>query len=854
MRFKNRAEFIEAESSEKLTMAHVHGKQRLYVFNGPSSLIYSKQVPYFVNRLKQNDNYFTRVGDLLSLTFQGQFYYDIKSSTLYFRPFSDLNPKTVEIIAEYRFFFSDVGINCTWNLQDVSEEVFYDGRIKAAPGYKHKIGIDQALTSLVGSGTLNLHASDGDLDSIFDKIIFENQSVVIYSWNRDLQPSEAKVIYRGRITNKTFNTEDISFTIKDPIFELLEPPANSVYSDSDNVNDSAKGQYKRLVYGRVDGLRCQSIDQIANGYALTGTLSAVADQTKIFGTGTQFLNEVLQDDEITVGTQTFTVERVISNTELDISDEPDFAFSGQPAVNKPNRGYEGKNRIFLSTEHECTQQTKTIVAVPQLNRIVLDNVDGLFPGDFITFQSTSERLEIKNTAPGNIVVLRQNMINRPTVGSNATRQPIQRVYINGRLIPAGKYTVNNSGSCGLTLSSDVEFSIAKIRTANFILNFTNGLREVTYTGGGEISLDEIFSPGDWIKPEDVTYTTYYKISYIDGNSIYLTQSFSNPTISDIAKYKSPDYVNDDSVISADILGKTVSGLANGVWISTVAQAERDLLSQIAISDINETSFTNGAVDGNQLVSIAIPENFNSKSLPQTKDIIDKLNKSISSSLTLDNDLKIKFQVLNAFTQAELPIITDFDVIDWNIKTVNGKGFNKAVAKYRFSDVNSSTLEQGNQIYTFESEFVNRYIETGKINELDLYLYNQNEAQISAHRNLYQNRLSVGTVTIKSDLRLENVEIGSVVIVDFNRMYKRFGDIDVRKKVMLVTGKTVTGEGTEFELSDLGNTFNTSSYITENTANEYSLATENEKLINGYITDNQGIVEDLEDTAGVHLIS
>lgn len=854
MRFTSRSEYIQSESSEKLTLVHVHGKQRLYVFSGPSSLVYSKTVPQFVYRLKQDDTYLTRVNSLAAIATPGQFYYDIKTSVLYTRLLDDTNPKEIELIVEYRFFYSDVGINCTWDLQTISEEVFYDGRIKSAPGYKHKIGIDQALTSLVGSGTLNLHASDGEMDGIYDKIIFENQSVVVYSWNRDLDPAEAKVIYRGRITNKSFNTEEVSFTIKDPIFELLEPPSNSVYSDIDNVNDSTKGQYKRLVYGRVDGLRCQSIDQIANGYALTGTISATNAEAKLFGSGTLFLSEVFQDDEITVGTQTFTVNAILSNTEIDISDEPLFAFTNQSATNKPERGYNEKNRIFLATEHVCTKQSKAIIAVPQLNRIVLSDVDGLFPGDFIEFEDTSERIEIKNTAPGNIVVLRQNMINRPAISSMAKRQPIQRVYINGRLIPSNKYTVNNISTCGLTLTDDVEFSITKVRTTPFQLNFTNGSRQITYTGGGDVSIEDTFQAGDWIKPEDVTYTTYFKISYINENDIWLTQNFTDSTISDLAKYKQPEYVDDDSIISVDILGKTENGQATGVWISTIAQAERDLLSQIAITEVNEQSFIDGAIDGNQLVSIAIPEGFSDKSLPTVKDVVDKLNKSISSSLTLDNDLKIKFQVLNAFTEEEITTITDFDVIDWNLKATNGKIFNKAIAKYRFTDVNPGTVTEGNQVYTFESEFVNRYIETGKVSELELYLYNTNEAQINAHRNIYQNRLSVSTIAIKSDLRLENVEIGNIIILDFERMYKRFGDAETRKKLMLITGKTVTGEGTEFELSDLGNTFNTSSYITENTADEYSLADENARLINGYITDNQGIVEDLEETAGVHLIS
>lgn len=854
MRFKTRSEFIQAQSSEKLTMVHVHGRQRLYVFSGPSSNVYSKVVPYFVSDLKQNDTYLTRVTSLVNVNSPGKFYYDIKSSVLYVRPLTDSDPKTVEMIVTYRFFYSEVGINCTWDLQDISDEVFYDGRIKASPGYKHKIGIDQALTSLIGSGTLSLQCSDGELDSIFDKIIFENQTINVYSWNRDLKPSEAKIIYRGRVTNKTFNTDTLSFTVKDPIFELLQTPSNDVYSNSDNVSNSVKGQYKRLVYGRVDGLRCQSIDQIGDGFPLTGTVSASPDQAKLFGTGTQFLTEVFQGDKITVDSLEFTVDAIISNTEIDISDEPDYGFAARPATNSPVRGLPSKNRTYLATQHVCTEQSKTIVEVPQLNRVVLNNTDGLFPGDFIEFVSTSERIEIKNTAPGNVVVLRQNMITRPTIGSLATRRPIQKVYIDGSIVPANEFTIDNSTSCGLSFSADVEFEIAPEKSTGYDLNFTNGSRLITYTGGGDIVISEQLSAGDWIKPNIPAYTTYYKISYIDNNDIYLVSNFLDTTVTDTADYKSPNYLSDDSVISVDILGKTVEGTASGAWISTIAQAERDLIEQIGLTEVNEASFTQGAIDGNQLVSIAIPESFSSKSLPTVKEIVDKLNKSISSSLTLDNDLKLKFQVLNSYTEDDILVINDFDVIDWSISATNGKIFNKIVAKYRFKDVGNDTLDSANNVYTFESEFVNRYIESGKLTEVSLYLYNTNEAQINAHRNLYQNRLSVSTLTVKTDLRLEGLEIGDIVIVDFERMYKRLGSTDVRKKVVLVTGKTVSGQSISFEMSDLGNTFNTSSYITSNAAPEYLLSSDDERLIYGYITDNQGIVEDLEETAGVHLIS
>jgi len=86
------------------------------------------------------------------------------------------------------------------------------------------------------------------------------------------------------------------------------------------------------------------------------------------------------------------------------------------------------------------------------------------------------------------------------------------------------------------------------------------------------------------------------------------------------------------------------------------------------------------------------------------------------------------------------------------------------------------------------------------------------------------------------------------------LYLRLGGDTSRKKIAIVVGKTVDGEKVSLELSDLGNTFSTSSVITPNTTNQFSSATEDEKLKYGFITDNQGIVNNDETTANIHLIS
>ncbi len=853
--FTDRTDYITAQTSEKLTLAHVHGRERLFIWNGPTADIFNRSVNHFVYELHQDLQKLTRVS-LLASVVEGTFFYDIPNGTLHARFFNDDDPSTFDAIVTYRFFYCNGAISTTWNLENIADQVAYEPRIMSAPGYKHKIGIDQALASLVGQGDLKLQGADGGLDETFDTLIFENQPVEIYSWNQDLDPSESQIIYRGLITNKSFDEDTVTFRIKDLIFNLLENPLLDAYTNADNVSTSVEGQYKRRIYGRVDGLRSQSIDQIADGVELTGTVSATANNINITGIATLFLTEVFQGDNIAIGTQEFTVESITSDTVLVVSDETEFAFSGQTAILSPERGTILKNRDFLCAGHICARVTKTITSVKQLNRVVLNDTEGLFAGDFLEFPDTGERLEIKTVAPGNIIVLVQNMINKPTVSTDAIRRPIQEVFIEGVRVAAADFTITNDtvNGCGLIFEDDVEFNLARARNTSVSFDFTNGSRTVTVVGTPDITLQDILRPRDFIKPNDNTYNTFFKISSVSETSLELIETFVDITIQDIAEVKSPNYIEDDSIISVNILGRTVDNTAEGQWIQTSAQAERDLIDDAGITAIDEQSFTDGAVDGSQLVSMAIPQVFTSKSLPNIKSLCDDFNKSINSSLTLNNELELKFKVLNVFTEAEFRVIRDQDVIKWSIKTTNGKTFRRAIARYRFTDTNRTTLEAGNKSIDFSSDFIEKYIGTNKSTELNLFIYEDFDANISAHRNIYYNRLSVATIKLTSDLRLEDLELGEIVLLDFDRLYIRFGDTETRKKLGIVIAKSVTGEEIQYEISDLGNTFNSSSYITDNAAPDFSTSDEDDKIRNGYITDSQGIVNDEEDTANTHLIS
>lgn len=850
MSINNRTDFINKTASEKIVLAHIHANSRLVVWTNYSGNIWQKSTSYFVNKLKVENTALTKVTTLGTVT-NGSFFYDSETSIVYTELSDSSDPNDSELICQYRLFYSNAPISASYDLSDTSNHVYYDGRITKNPTFSHKVGIEQQLSSVVGTGKLVLENTDGTLDEIYDTFIFENQDINVYSWNRNIPFSEAQIIYRGRVTNKGYSSNSVSFTLKDKLFDLLQSVPQTVYSDSDTVSDSVKGTYKRWVYGRVDGLKLQSVDQIADGYSITGTVSNVTDSIAVSGNGTNFLSELSPGDVLTISTLEVEIDTIISNTSLTLVESPDYPFSGLTATVVPLISTTSKNREYFVAEHATAKVQTTVSDVLQFNRIgVVDTLD-LSSGDIVQF-TTGDSIEIKSIAPNNVLVLRQNVTTLPTVGTTVTRESVQKVYIKGVKVPQSSYTVSNTSTdTRITFDSTVEFDIARNKNLNVDLTFTNVSRTVTTSS--ILDLRDIIKVRDFIRPTDITYTTYYEVLNVTESSLTLRTTFSDPTHTGSSEGKSPDYLTDTTIVSGDVLGRTVDGTPTGTWLKTGASIINDLLSEIGITDINASSFTTAETDASQLMSISIPTNPTS-TLTSTKSVVDKINKSIHGALTLDNSLDLKYKIFTAETTDTPTTVKDSDLKSWSVKATNGKTYRDSIIKYRHQDVKNDTLEAGNSVKTYTSDFVTNYIDTSKSIELDVFIYNSSDAEISSHRNLYHNELGRATFTLKSDLRLEDVQIGDTIMLDLERLYKRFGDSTTRKKLVYVIGKSVSGLEITFTCSDLGNTMNTACIITPNTTSDFNVATDEEKLKYGYITDTRGIVDDDEDTQHINLIT
>ena len=311
-KFQNQTEYIEAVISEKITLAHVEAATRLYSFSNPSSNVYTTVTPYVVVDVT---NYTQRSDSSVT---DGEWYYDIPSKTLYIGENDPIDQS--KVIVKYRLFFSDAPVITSFDLQDVGSMVEYEARIKKAPNFKSSLGVNQKGSSFADSGTLELENTDGYFDSIYDTLVYENKQVSIYSWNRQLEPSEAKLVFRGNIYDKSFTDQSVSFQIKNAFTRIEEAINLSQYTTSDNVSSQFLDNYKRSIYGKVNQALVRSIDQVADGFELTGTVSVdITANATVTGTGTDFITELDDGDTIEVDSFEYTVASTLSGSSMTIS-------------------------------------------------------------------------------------------------------------------------------------------------------------------------------------------------------------------------------------------------------------------------------------------------------------------------------------------------------------------------------------------------------------------------------------------------------------------------------------------------------------------------------------------------------
>lgn len=976
MTFSTYNQYIESNKSEKVILAHVHATKRLYNFDLDNGK-YSRQVDNFVNKVKIGSLELTKVNSEVDLIDSTMFYYDIEASKLWL---FDFDQYTTEVIVEYRLFLSNVPINLSWDLQDASTQVEYVARIIETPNFKSTMSQGKKGISLVGSGNIKINNNDGFYDGVYDTVFFENKSVAIYAFNRDLAPSEAKKLFRGYITSKSFSAQSITLGVNDSLYALEELVPALQYDNEVNKSDASR--YKRTIYGKAANVLCQSIDQHGDGIAITGYLKGVKGQDFITGVGTNFLAELSEGDTLIMDGFSVDVDQVKSNNLIVVA-KLDRTFDNQYPLLKPSIQYRNKNRTFQLSSHALKKVSSTITNIVSRNRIDLADASSFVAGDTIIISGTETK--VIRRVSGNSIVLQTNYNLIHSIAATVSKLELNNVRYgkDSILIQDKNITIDNAtGHCKFTIDSDAEINSAKFvriqenfslfngrRTvwlgtpaiynittvdntsgslygkyfmlyspdgkstafwfkdmvplgASTILEPTHGanssqeidlpspnmtssevasiclqfvLQELDFFQGNvssniftletkesypltspaigttgfsnsvisvgvasvvDIDLTKLINPRDYIKNSEAGDLQRYEVLSVQTKSITLRVNYNESNVTKTyINYKNVEYINDNTKIYVDCYGKTKDGTPLGDLIETGPEVAYDILKSSGLSDaLDVSAFTNASNRASSLISMVLPKSAGAK-MPKIKDAIQKINQSIMGSLFLTTDLNIGYDILDSEVPMNtLSTITDNDLIDWDVKS-DSFDLNKiTVGNYKFTDIDPNTNEEGNSQLTFISDFVDKYIGNNTTNVVDLFLYNEDQTQESIERLGFINSLGNSTIIVKGKLNLSKYRLGERVLLDLNRLYIALGSNNNAKRVGVITSIINTGEKVTIEIEDVGSIYTRASRITEDSADEFSASTSEEKVLNSFITDDNDIIGTDESTYATNLIS
>lgn len=836
-------DYANKTRSSKLVLCHVEPTQRLSVFALDSGVLYSKSVEHFVIGVKEDGV------DLVSASSpaldEGEFYYNPITGVLFLNTSDSENPSTHRIIATYRLFFSNRPIDLPFDLVD-GVDVNYDGRLKSNSPINKQLDDEQVGIVLETSTSINLENRDAYFDDIYDVLTFENCTVSLYLFSEILPLSQKKKIFSGIVQNKTFSDSSVKFSCKDLIYNLRKNVLSENFKAIDgNVPERFLFKPKRKVFGQHDQLRCTPVDSVLDGFAVTGTVAGTNGEATLTGTDTLFLDECSPEDSIfySDGNQVFRfgIASVDSDTKITLSDNLEITVSGT-ITNIPNRPWRKKNRNWHIAGHKLRSPSTTVSYAVTSRRFNLADPSDFLEGDLINIDGTNVFI---SRVSGSFITLSAALATGiPTIGDIVTKNPLRRAFLNGRevFIDRDWGVSNTSTNAVLQLNNLSEFNVAQDVAIALTIDFTNGSRDITINGADFTSQIE---SRDWIRSDDVSHTTWYEVlsvSYDESandTNLEVRVAYAGSTTSTNGQKKNVTVIDDQSIVTVNCIGMENS---EGEWVKTGADVVKELIKTDAgLTNINTSSFAESSSLASYIISYASPEVVGGD-VPIIRNVIEDINKSIFGSLVIDGNQDFKYEVLSTDKPTDMITLQDDDIL--GISSVSSR--NEIVRKINasfgfFSD--KFTGAQSKKLYEFESEFVDDLIGATRELNVDLYLFNLSDATVVAQRYALFNSLSQSKVTIKGKLNLSLLELNNKINLNLARIYKTLGSRS-RNKIGIINKVTKTSDGATIEINDLGNSFTRVASIAANSSNDFTSAVDSEKIINGYIVDNNFLVPDI----------
>lgn len=861
MQFSTYEQYQNQSSSEKCVLVKMQASERLVGWVVHSGSVY-KLVDYSpdsIVSIAEEEALYTEVGSTAAIV-PSTWYWDRINSVLYLETSGSVNPNGVFIAGKRALFFSNLGsISAPHDLNtgfEVNWRPLVDSTSQFGVELDNQLQIGIAIS---GKGSVSFY---NDLDfwsPIYDVLYFENQVVQVWSWNRTLPISEAKLIYRGRVQQRSFSKAAVKFDLIDTIDELVAPVVQSDYVSlpGARVPEDFEAVKQRMVFGYVYQIRPINIDQELEGYPLSGTMTPIVGDNILTGTGTAFLNELHPGDEITIGIDEDSYEVKFINSDTSITLGDTYKGPIQQNVSSvvvrnediPNHWY---NREFKICGHALREPTTTITAFTNFRFITVADATDIEAGDELYVDGARTLVDYVS---GNQIKLTLALLTIPPIGATVYRPAVQNVYLDGKKLVLNRDYTYSAANGTFTLKYEAEKNVTRGKPITGTMNFSNTSRVVS--GSGTLFTTEL-KPGDWIKPATQGDAFYYEISQIiDNSTLHLKTAATITQVGVSALSRAPKYyVEDDkegSILVMDVLGRTFDGTTSGEFIKTGPQVVKQLLTDIGLGSLlSNTAFQNASNLTDARLGIVLPEEYDKDESPKTRDVINKINQSIFGSLVQNEDFELEYHVLRPSRPITSTRVQERDILSWSIKSDSSRLAKNATVQWANYDrdiitglpvVLSATNLSANAAYLANTE--KEYI-------VKSFISRQKDAEILAARYSFMGEIASSIISFKSKLRYARMQVTDSMDFKHEKIYQRLGTLENRKFGAIQSVKK-TGEEVDIVLEDLANAFTRVCVITENDAQAWAVSDSEERFLNGFITDNYGMIDNDKATFNFNLI-
>jgi hypothetical protein len=787
----------------------------------------------------------------------GEYYHDRDNHILYLRTSDEVNPNGKFIALTFRLFFSTPsGLVALPHDLDTGYEVEWLPLVQTTSDF----GVDldnsnQLGVAIEGSGSIKLINDQEFWTPLYDKVYFENQNCLVYSWSRGLPSSEAKLLFRGRVQAKTYATDSISFSLKDSQNALRAPIPLADMSElaGARITPSLNTAKQRRIYGYIYGHRPTNIDSVLQGYPLDGTVTVTIGSVNITGSSTAFLRQCSPGDELffvsPVGTTKYSIDTVSSDTSLALTAAYISATqSGVTCFIKPQNPKRYSNRVFKIAGHALREPTCTVTErLTNLNVLRLDTTNDLKVGDPLIIND--EISFVERIFGSTDVKLTLNLSEPPLPGVIVTRPAVTNVKFNDDdLILTRDYTYS-AADATLTLTSLAEFNIAPILPVIGTVTFTNG--SVTVTGSGTFFKSE-FKPGHWIR--SIGSSDYFEIFDIPSDTSITLRTPATYTTTGIARAKKPAYyIDNDSVITLDCLGCTDDNTPNGVFLKTAPQIAKDLLTLAGLSDlIDEPSFEDAQSLAYQQIGLCIPKKYNDTTVPKLKDTLNEVNKSVFSSVVQNSSFKLEYHVFRPQRVPGTTILDVSDIVKFTVKSLGDKLCKTTRVRYLYKEYDPTSKNILFSQVDHTNPNANFLVKTDNELIIETLLVDATEAQHAANRWSFLVGASSNVITIDTGMQGAELSVTDRLELAHPKLYERVGS-EINRKLGGIQSVRQSFNSIRLESEDLSNAFSRCARIVENGEPNYEHSSDDQRFYNSFITDAYGMIGNDPSTFGINLI-